>query len=152
LEELQGLAGFTSRTYPTRPHPFCRSHPEPRSFRHWSDTELLGRFAPDIIMVCEPAGMYGFSSGFLGGYRRPVGVDYARRTGVPAVGLFEGNWLSLFTAQPDWNLWRGAVAWRQTDWIKYAQHVMGRWATLSLTRALRPLIRRLSASYTSNFY
>lgn len=128
LEEFADNPRFTSATYPTKPHPFFRCHPEPRSHRHWSDTELLERFQPDVILVDEGAGMRGFTSIFLGGYGRAVGAEYSARTGVPAFVLFE------------------------TDWFSYAERYFGRWLTKMGRPVLVPLVRRFSENYVSTLF
>lgn len=128
LEELSHYPNFTSRAYPTKPHPFNRSHPEPLHHRHWSDTELLEEFGPNVVLVEDATGMRGFSSLFLGGYGRPVGYEYSRRTGVPLIDLFE------------------------TDYVSYSEFYFGRF----FMRLGRPLIARLSArfreAYDSTFF
>ncbi len=128
LEEFDGNDRLTEVTYPTRPHRLFPSHPEPQNHRHWSDTKLLDAFRPDVILVDEAAGMYGFSSVMLGGYGRAVGAEYANRSGIPVINLYE------------------------TDWISYAEHYLGRW----LFAAIRPLIawqsRRFTNKYDSTFF
>lgn len=128
LNELQANGRFQSVTYPTWPHPFCASHPEPKHFRHWDDTSILKSFKPDAVLVDEAAGMRGFSSVLMGGYGRPVGVDYSKAVDVPVVNLFEG------------------------DWVAYADYYLGRW----LARAARPvlslLVRRFSSQYDIAFF
>lgn len=128
LDEFAGNPRFTSATYPTKPHPFFRCHPEPRSHRHWSDTALLDRYQPDVILVDEASGMRGFSSVFLGGYGRPVAAEYSARTGVPAFHLFE------------------------TDWFAYAERYFGRWLTALGRPVLVPLVRRFNGNYVSTFF
>lgn len=88
LSELQAFPNFSSYAFPTRPLVFYKSLPQPLSYRHWSDTKLLEKFKPDIIIVEEAAQMRGIYSLFLQGYGRPIAVEYAKRTGVPTVSLF----------------------------------------------------------------
>ena len=128
LEEFADNPRFTSSMYPTKPHPFFRCHPEPRSHRHWSDTALLERFRPDVILVDEAAGMRGFTSVFLGGYGRALGADYSARIGVPAVALFE------------------------TDWLSYSQRYFGRWLAAALRPILVPVIRQFHGQYASTLF
>ncbi|GBE92855.1 glycosyltransferase [Nostoc cycadae] len=88
LDELKAFPAFSSYTFPTEPLIFYKSLPQPLNYRHWSDTKLLAEFQPDIIVVEEAAQMRGLYSGFLQGYGRPVGVEYAKQTHTPIISVF----------------------------------------------------------------
>jgi len=88
LDELQPFPNFSAYAFPTKPLIFYKSLPQPLNYRHWSDSKLLENFQPDIIVVEEAAQMKGFYSLFLQGYGRPVGVEYAKRTGTPVISIF----------------------------------------------------------------
>jgi len=88
LEELRPFPNFSSFAFPTQPLIFYKSLPQPLSYHHWSDTKLLEKFQPDIIVVEEAAQMRGLYSIFLQGYGRPVGVEYAKRTRTPIISIF----------------------------------------------------------------
>lgn len=123
LEELQALPGFSDFAYPSRPHPFSKTYPVPRSHRHWQIDSHLAAFQPEIVVLEDLPSLIGFSSPFGGGYRRYIGSDYAKRTGIPTLALLE------------------------TDWLSYAATYFGR-ATLALARPfLRPVLRHMSSSY-----
>ena len=135
LEEFDDHPRFQSFAYPTRPLRFRKSHPEPRSHRHWSVVEPLKQFDADVVIVEEPVGMRGTVSAGLGGYRRPVGPEYAQQTGRPVVGVLH------------------------TDWSGFAERALGRlptrlllWAALpTLTRAARQFTRMVAPSqYLTN--
>lgn len=128
LEQMEGYDNFRSTTYPTRPHLFTKTHPEPRHHRHWDDTQLLVEFDPDIVLVEDGAGMRGLSSLFYGGYGRPVGVDYANQTDTPAVVMFE------------------------TDWFSYAERYLGRLVSRIAQPLLVKLVSRFSRAYTTTFF
>ena len=128
LEEVADHPRFQSTAYPTKPHLMQPDHPEPLSHRKWSDTELLKAFQPDVIVVAEAAGMCGFSSLFWGGYRRAVGTEYSKLTGVPAVVLFE------------------------TDWLSYAVRHFGRLLAAVIRRLLIPINKRFSQKYACTYF
>lgn len=88
LSEVESFANFTSYPYPTEPLIFYKSLPQPLNHRHWSDTEVLKQFQPDIVVVEEAAQMRGFYSLYLQGYGRPMGVEYKKLTNTPTVSLF----------------------------------------------------------------
>lgn len=88
LDELQSYPNFSSYSFPTEPLIFYKSLPQPLSYRHWNDTELLTEFQPDIIVVEESAQMRGVYSALIQGYGRPVGLQYARRTKTPIISVF----------------------------------------------------------------
>ena len=88
LAELKLYPNFSAYAYPTKPLIFYKSLPEPLHYRHWSDTELLSDFQPDIVVVEEAPAMRGFYSLFLQGYGRPVGAEYGKRTGTPIISIF----------------------------------------------------------------
>jgi glycosyltransferase involved in cell wall biosynthesis len=128
LEEFAGNSRFTSKSYPTRPHPLFRAHSEPRSHRHWSDTALLEEYKPDVILVDEATAMAGFTSLGYGGYRRAVGTRYSARYNVPVFALFE------------------------TDWLYYGTRYLGRWFDILSPPIMRPLTRRFVGKYTCMFF
>lgn len=128
LEEFNDNPRFSSVTYPTRPHPLFRAHPEPRSFRHWSDTAILEAYRPEVIFVDEAAAMRGFTSLFFGGYGRAVGTDYSAKTGVPVFALFE------------------------TDWLYYGTRYLGRWFDTLSPPIVRPLTRRFVGKYSCMYF
>lgn len=123
LEELKSQPGFSDFAYPSRPHPFSKTYPVPRSHRHWRIDEHLAAFQPDIVVLEDLPSLVGYSSPFGGGYRRYIATSYARRVGIPTLALLE------------------------TDWLSYAATYFGR-ATLALARPLlRPVIRHMCSSY-----
>ena len=128
IEEFSGNVNFSSATYPTKPHPLFRAHPEPRSYRHWSDTAMLEKFKPDVILTAEPAGMRGLTSLGFGGYGRTVGTEYAAKYGVPAVALFE------------------------TDWLYYGTRYLGRWFEVFGPTLQRPFLRKFCQHYRTTFF
>ncbi|AKG23061.1 glycosyltransferase [Calothrix sp. 336/3] len=128
LEELQTYPKFSSQTFPTRPLIFYKSLPQPLSDRHWSDTKLLEGYKPDIIIVEEAPQMRGFYSMFIQGYGRPVGSEYARRTGTPIISLFH------------------------TDIIAYIQYYLGN-QFFSFIRPMLPVfIKQFSEAYDYNYF
>ncbi|BAZ39259.1 group 1 glycosyl transferase [Calothrix sp. NIES-4101] len=88
LSEAQVFPNFSSFAYPTEPLIFYKSLPQPLSYRHWSDTEVLKKFQPDIVVVEEAPQMRGFYSLFIQGYGRPIGSEYGKLTGTPIISLF----------------------------------------------------------------
>lgn len=126
LQELQSLGRFSSVAFPSVPNPLRRSFPEAASWRVWDDTELLRDFTPDVITVDEAAGLYGASSGWLCGYRRPIGVRYAKQFDVPCVNLL------------------------QTDWQGYMEHFTGRLPFRLLLPAVRMAMKPVAAGYDAN--
>ncbi len=128
LESFADDARFASQTYPTKPHLLAATHPEPRSFRYWSDTRLLEEFQPDVVVVDEAAGMRGVSSVFFGGYGRPVGGEYRENTGCPTVALYETNFAS------------------------YAERYLGRWVTRLLQPVVRRILQKFSAAYSTTLF
>ncbi len=128
LEQLQSFPNFSSYAFPTQPLIFYKSLPQPLSYRHWSDSQVLESFQPDIIVVEEAPQMRGFYAIFLQGYGRPVGSEYARRTNTPIISLFH------------------------TDIVAYIRYYMGD-LFFSLIRPLLPiLIKQFSAAYDYNFF
>lgn len=128
LDELQQFAGFSSFAYPSRPHILSRTYAEPRSHRVWNETPHLDRFQPDLVLVEDLSGFVGFGSCFLGGYRRPVGVEYARRAGIPAVALFH------------------------TDWLSYSESYLGRWFPFVMKPVIAAIARRLHGAYDATYF
>ncbi|MEA5598560.1 glycosyltransferase [Rivularia sp. UHCC 0363] len=128
LDELQQYPNFSSYAFPTEPLIFYKSLPQPLNHRHWSDTKLLEDFKPDVILVEEAAQMKGLYSLFLQGYGRPIAVEYAKKTGTPAISLFH------------------------TDIVAYIQYYLGN-QLFSLLRPFLPtLIKQFSDSYYLNLF
>ncbi len=128
LDELQSFPRFSAYAYPTKPLIFCKTYPEPQSYKHWSDTKLLEKFQPDIMVVEDAPYMRGFCSLFWGGYGRPIATEYARRTGIPAIMLFH------------------------TDWLAYAAYYIGNWVLKLLNPIISVLIKRFTEAYDLNFF
>jgi glycosyltransferase involved in cell wall biosynthesis len=128
LEELQPFPNFSSYAFPTKPLIFYKSLPQPLSYRHWSDTKLLEKFQPDIIVVEEAPQLRGFYSLYLQGYGRPVGVEYAKRTGTPIVSIFH------------------------TDIVAYIKYYLGN-IFFNLVRPILPfVIKQFSENYSLNLF
>jgi glycosyltransferase involved in cell wall biosynthesis len=128
LEELQSFPNFSSYAFPTEPLIFYKSLPQPLHYRHWSDTKLLEKFQPDIIIVEEAAQMRGLYSVFLQGYGRPVGVDYAKRTKTPIISVFH------------------------TDIVAYIRYYLGN-VLFALLRPIVPLlVKQFSEAYNLNLF
>ncbi|MFQ4144602.1 glycosyltransferase [Chlorogloeopsis sp. ULAP02] len=128
LQELQSFPNFSSYAFPTQPLIFYKSLPQPLSYRHWSDAKVLESFQPDLIVVEEAPQMRGFYSIFLQGYGRPVGSEYARRTGTPIISLFH------------------------TDIVAYIRYYMGN-QFFSFIRPMLPMfIKQFSEAYDYNFF
>ncbi|MBD2294669.1 glycosyltransferase [Anabaena sphaerica FACHB-251] len=128
LEELQSFPNFSSYAFPTEPLIFYKSLPQPLNYRHWSDTQLLEKFQPDIIVVEEAAQMRGLYSFFLQGYGRPVGVDYAKQTKTPIISVFH------------------------TDIVAYIRYYLGD-VLFGLLRPIIPLlVQQFSEAYNLNLF
>ncbi|AFZ24750.1 glycosyltransferase [Cylindrospermum stagnale PCC 7417] len=128
LEELQSFPNFSSYAFPTKPLIFYKSLPQPLHYRYWSDTKLLLKFQPDIIVVEEAPQMRGVYSLFLQGYGRPVGTEYAKRTGIPIISMFH------------------------TDIVAYIQYYLGNLA-FSLIRPILPiLVKQTTEAYDINLF
>ncbi|BAZ22817.1 group 1 glycosyl transferase [Kalymmatonema gypsitolerans NIES-4073] len=128
LDELKAFPNFSDYAFPTQPLIFYKSLPQPLHYRHWSDTKLLEKFQPDIIVVEEAAQMRGFYSLYLQGYGRPIGVEYAKRTGTPTISLFH------------------------TDIVAYIQYYLGN-HFFNLIRPIIPsLIKQFSQLYDVNLF
>lgn len=128
LSEIQSFPNLTTYAFPTKPLIFYKSLPQPLHYWHWSDTKLLEKFKPDIIVVEEAPQMRGLYSFFLQGYGRPVGTQYARRTGTPIISLFH------------------------TDIVEYIKYYFGK-KFFSLVRPIIPiLVKQFSNSYDLNFF
>jgi glycosyltransferase involved in cell wall biosynthesis len=128
LEELKPFPNFTSFAFPTEPLILYKSLPQPLNYHHWSDTKLLEKFQPDIIVVEEAAQMRGLYSFFLQGYGRPVGVEYAQRTHTPIISIFH------------------------TDTVAYIRYYLGD-IFYNLVRPLIPLvIKQFSQAYTLHLF
>ncbi|MHC5734573.1 glycosyltransferase [Nostoc sp.] len=128
LEEIQSFPNFSAYAFPTEPLVFYKSLPQPLNHRHWSDTKLLEKFKPDIIVVEEAAQMRGLYSFFLQGYGRPVGTQYAKRTGTPIISLFH------------------------TDIVAYIKYYFGD-RFFNLVRPIVPvLVKQFSESYDFNYF
>jgi glycosyltransferase involved in cell wall biosynthesis len=128
LNELNENPRFTSASYPTKPHPLDRTHPEPRSHRHWSDSALLEKFGPDVIVVDEASGMRGTSSLYWGGYGKAIGAEYASKHGIPVVGLFE------------------------TDFVAYSEKHFGGLITRMFRPFIVPVMRKLHQHYVTTLF
>ncbi len=128
LDELQPYSNFSSYAFPTKPLIFYKSLPQPLNYRSWSDTKLLEKFQPDIILVEEAAQMRGFYSLFLQGYGRPIAAEYAKLTGTPTVSIFH------------------------TDIVAYIRYYLGN-TLFNLIRPIIPtLIKRFSEAYDVNWF
>jgi glycosyltransferase involved in cell wall biosynthesis len=128
LDELKPFPNFSSYAFPTQPLIFYKSLPQPLHYRHWSDTKLLEEFQPDIIVVEEAPQLRGFYSLYLQGYGRPVGSEYAKRTGTPLVSLFH------------------------TDIIAYIRYYLGD-RGFNLIRPILPfLVKQFSEVYDLNLF
>lgn len=128
LEELQCFSNFSSYAFPTQPLIFYKSLPQPLNYRYWSDTKLLKKFQPDIIVVEEAPQMRGFYSMFLQGYGRPVGVEYAQKTSTPIISIFH------------------------TDIVAYIQYYLGN-IFFNLMRPIIPfLVKRFTQVYNANLF
>ncbi|MEH2413321.1 glycosyltransferase [Nostoc sp.] len=128
LDEIQSFSNFSAYAFPTQPLLFYKSLPQPLNYRHWSDTKLLEKFQPDIIIVEEAAQMRGLYSFFLQGYGRPIGIEYAKRTGTPIISLFH------------------------TDIVAYIKYYFGD-QFFSLVRPIIPvLVKQFSESYDFNYF
>ncbi|MEH1797652.1 MAG: glycosyltransferase [Nostoc sp.] len=128
LEEIQSFPNFSAYAFPTEPLVFYKSLPQPLNHRHWSDTKLLEKFKPDIIVVEEAAQMRGLYSFFLQGYGRPIGTQYAKRTGTPIISLFH------------------------TDIVAYIKYYFGD-RFFNLVRPIVPvLVKQFSESYDFNYF
>ncbi|MEO3706388.1 glycosyltransferase [Trichormus azollae] len=128
LEELQSFPIFSSYAFPTQPLIFYKSLPQPLNYRHWSDSKLLEKFQPDIIIVEEAAQMRGLYSIFLQGYGRPIGVEYAKRTKTPIISVFH------------------------TDIVAYIRYYLGD-VFFSLLRPIVPLlVKQFSDAYSLNLF
>ncbi len=128
LSELECFPTFSHYAFPTQPLIFYKSLPQPLNYRHWSDTDLLKRFQPDIVVVEEAAQMRGIYSLFLQGYGRPIAVEYAKQTGTPTISLFH------------------------TDIVAYIQYYLGN-QFFSFIRPIIPtLIKQFSEAYDASFF
>ncbi len=128
LDEIQSFSNFSAYAFPTEPLILYKSLPQPLHYRHWSDTKLLEKFKPDIIVVEEAAQMRGLYSFFLQGYGRPIGVEYAKRTRTPIISLFH------------------------TDIVAYIKYYFGD-RFFSLVRPIIPaLVKQFSESYDFNYF
>lgn len=128
LDELKPFPNFSDYAFPTQPLIFYKSLPQPLHYRHWSDTELLEKFQPDIVVVEEAPQMRGFYSLYLQGYGRPIGIEYAKRTHTPIISLFH------------------------TDIVAYIQYYLGN-QFFNLIRPIIPsLIKQFSQVYDVNLF
>ncbi|MUG96445.1 glycosyltransferase [Scytonema sp. UIC 10036] len=128
LDELKPFPNFSAYAFPTQPLIFYKSLPQPLHYRHWSDTKLLEEFQPDIIVVEEAPQLRGFYSLYLQGYGRPIGSEYAKRTGTPIVSLFH------------------------TDIIAYIRYYLGD-RGFNLIRPILPfLVKQFSEVYDLNLF
>lgn len=128
LDELKAFPNLSSYSFPTQPLIFYKSLPQPLNYRNWSDTKLLAEFQPDIIVVEEAAQMRGLYSGFLQGYGRPVGVEYAKQTQTPIISVFH------------------------TDIVAYIRYYLGD-VFFSFLRPIIPLlVKQFSETYDLNLF
>ncbi|BAZ49776.1 group 1 glycosyl transferase [Nostoc sp. NIES-4103] len=128
LAELKLYPNFSAYAYPTKPLIFYKSLPEPLHYRHWSDTELLSDFQPDVVVVEEAPAMRGFYSLFLQGYGRPVGSEYGKLTGTPIISVFH------------------------TDIVAYIRYYLGD-TLFGFLRPILPIfIKQFSEAYDANFF
>jgi glycosyltransferase involved in cell wall biosynthesis len=128
LEELKSYPRFSSYAYPTKPVLFYQSCPEPRSYHFWSDTKLLAKFRPDLVLISDPIHLWGFNSLFLGGYGRPIAKEYRQQTGTPVISLFH------------------------TDYLTYGQYYLGNWLMKLVSPVIYLLFRRFSQAHTVNCF
>ncbi|MBW4586281.1 glycosyltransferase [Aetokthonos hydrillicola Thurmond2011] len=128
LNELQSFPNFSNYAFPTEPLIFYKSLPQPLSYRHWSDTKLLEKFQPDVIVVEEAAQMRGIYSLFLQGYGRPIAVEYAKRTGTPTVSLFH------------------------TDIVAYVKYYLGERVFKFIRPIIPTLVKQFSELYDVSFF
>ncbi|CEJ45507.1 glycosyltransferase [Umezakia ovalisporum] len=128
LEELKYFPNFSAYAFPTKPLIFYKSLPQPLHYRHWSDTKLLEKFQPDIVVVEEAPQMRGFYSLLLQGYGRPIGVEYCKKTKTPIITIFH------------------------TDIIAYIEYYLGA-HVLNLIRPIIPfLIKQFTKVYDVNLF
>ncbi len=128
LNEAQSFTNFSSFAYPTAPLIFYKSLPQPLSYKHWSDTEILKKFKPDIVVVEEAPQMRGFYSLFLQGYGRPIAVEYSKLTGTPTISLFH------------------------TDIVSYIKYYLGNQIFKLISPILPLTIKAFSNVYDYNFF
>jgi len=128
LKELRVYPRFSAWAFPARPVPFFKGAPEPLNHRIWSDTAVLARFKPDIVVVEEAAQLRGVCSLLLGGYGRPVGIEYGREAGVPVISLFH------------------------TDWVSYAASYLGSWFVPKMRPCLTAFVRQFVNAYTMTYF
>lgn len=125
IEEFAGHPRFQSFAYPTRPARFRKSHPEPLHHKQWNLQEHLTKFDADAVVVEEPMGLRGIASLGLGGYRKPMGAEYAHATGRPVVAVYH------------------------TDWLGFAERNLGRWPTKLIGRIGQRVLTKGPMHYTA---
>lgn len=79
---------------PTRRLPQRPVSPNYRSWMKWRLEDYIGSFRPDIISVEEPERIYGLKLfGMLPykSYGKCIGVDYARKVGIPIAAFYHTN-------------------------------------------------------------
>lgn len=128
VDELKPFSKFSAYAYPTSPLIFDKYCPEPRHYRYWNDTELLENFQPDVVVVEGPLLMRGFWSFFLGGYGRPIGIQYAQRTGTPTIAVYH------------------------TDILAYSRYYIGSWFMKSCRPILSAFLKGFSEQYDVNYF
>jgi glycosyltransferase involved in cell wall biosynthesis len=128
LDEVTHFPNFSHYAFPTQPLIFYKSLPQPLNHRHWSDTELLKKFKPDIVVVEEAPQMRGFYSLYLQGYGRAVGAEYAKLTDTPTISLFH------------------------TDIVAYIEYYLGNTFFKLISPILPGIIKRFSEIYDANFF
>ncbi len=128
LDELKSFPKFSSYAFPSQPLMLYKHLPQPMHNRYWSDTKLLEKFQPDIVVVEEAAQMRGCYSMFLQGYGRPIASEYAKKTGTPTISIFH------------------------TDIVAYIRYYFGN-QLFNLIRPILPiLVKQFSAAYDINYF
>ncbi|WP_193195850.1 glycosyltransferase [Nostoc sp. MG11] len=128
MEEALSFPNFSAYAYPTKPFIFYKSLPEPLHNKHWSDTQLLLNFKPNIVVVEEAPAMMGCYSLFLQGYGRPIGTEYAKQTRTPIISMFH------------------------TDIVAYIRYYLGHWLYSLIHPIIPALIKQLSEAYDVNYF
>ena len=128
VDELKPFSKFSSYAYPTKPLISDKYCPEPLHYRYWDDTKLLENFQPDVVVVEGPLLMRGFWSFFLGGYGRPIAIEYAKQTDTPTIAIYH------------------------TDILAYSQYYIGDWFFRSFRPIISAFIKRFSKNYDVNYF
>ena len=128
VDELKPFSKFSAYAYPTKPFILDKYCPEPLHYRYWNDTKLLENFQPDVVVVEGPLLMRGFWSFFWGGYGRPLGIQYAKRTGTPTIAIYH------------------------TDILAYSKYYIGSWFLKSFRPLLSAFLKGFSEKYDVNYF